>query len=109
VDSVLTEREGLGPPDLVVEVVARDSKSRDYGRKKKLYEETGVREYWIVDSLVKRAQFWRLGQPGYEAMTVDEVGIFRSDVLPGFWMDVNWLFQKPMPNRLDCLRRILSR
>src|SRR5205809_39351 len=38
-----------GPPDLAVEIVSPDSVQRDYLQKRAIYEEAGVREYWIID------------------------------------------------------------
>jgi len=52
---VLTDNAGIletqkvhGSPDLVVEILSRSTKQRDRGLKKRLYERTGVPEYWIV-------------------------------------------------------------
>ena len=39
-----------GAPDWVIEIVSPSSRSMDYVRKLVLYEEAGVREYWIVDA-----------------------------------------------------------
>lgn len=36
-------------PILVVEVISPSSRRRDYGRKRALYLEKGIAEYWIVD------------------------------------------------------------
>ncbi len=58
---VLTEREVAGAPDLAVEVVSPSSARTDRGRKRALYQETGVREYWIVDVELRQVEVWRPG------------------------------------------------
>jgi Uma2 family endonuclease len=39
----------LGAPDLVVEILSPGNSAKEMRLKKMLYEENGVREYWIVD------------------------------------------------------------
>ncbi len=45
----LEERGCLGAPDLVIEILSPGNSKREMKIKKELYEESGVREYWIVD------------------------------------------------------------
>jgi Uma2 family endonuclease len=40
-----------GAPDLVVEVLSRSTEKNDKGYKKELYERSGVREYWLINTL----------------------------------------------------------
>jgi Uma2 family endonuclease len=45
---IMADTRGQGAPDIAVEIVSSDSRSRDYARKKDLYERAAVREYWII-------------------------------------------------------------
>lgn len=97
-----------GGPDIAVEIVSRDSVQRDYGEKRDLYEAAGVEEYWIVDPRQQRAQFLRLKNGRYEIAPLEENRIVKSSVIPGFWLDVNWLLARPIPKAYRCLQEILA-
>ena len=45
----LDDRGGIGAPDLVVEITSDSTMKKDYNEKFNVYEENGVREYWIVN------------------------------------------------------------
>ena len=94
-----------GPADLVVEIISPDSRARDRGEKFYEYEEGDVREYWLIDPLRKQAEFYHLGEDGiYHPVPVRDDGIFRSVVLDGLWLKVEWLWQEPLPSLLSVLR-----
>ena len=63
-----------GAPDAVWEIVSADSEERDWKDKLREYEAHGVREYWLL-----------------------------SEVVPGFWLRPEWLWQHPKPRLFDCL------
>ena len=94
-----------GPADLVVEVISPESVERDRERKFAEYETAGVREYWLLDPDARRADFYRLDATGrYQPVPVG-AGVFRSEVLPGFWLRLDWLWQQP-PRYLDALAEL---
>ena len=48
------EANGLhGAPDLVVEILSPSTAKYDLGKKKDVYENYGVKEYWIIDPSTK--------------------------------------------------------
>jgi len=70
-----------------------------------LHQMAGVREYWLIDPSRKQAEFYLLGPDGiYASMPVGEDGIFRSHVLDGFWLKVDWLWQDPLPTLMSVLK-----
>jgi len=94
-----------GPADLVIEIVSPESVLRDRGAKYVEYEAGGVREYWIIDNLSQRADFFVLDAEGrYQRATPDAHGKYTSAVLPGFWISVGWLWQTPLPPVRQVLR-----
>lgn len=100
-----------GPPDLVIEVISDESVNRDRVDKFENYEDAGVREYWIIDPRPRRrrADFYQLGADGkYQPVPTGADGVYRSTVLPGFWLKVSWLWQEPLPRLLETLEEIKS-
>ena len=53
---VVCDREKIKPdniygsPDFVIEILSKGSKGYDFGEKKDVYEEAGIKEYWAIDS-----------------------------------------------------------
>lgn len=84
-----------GGADLVIEIVSPDSRNRDRGEKFYDYERAGVEEYWIVDPERRRAEFYRLREGAYEPVLPDTEGRLYSSTLPGFFLRVEWLWQRP--------------
>ncbi len=53
--------EDAGIPPLAIEVLSPSTASRDRGKKRRLYLEAGVEEYWIVDVDARLVERWRPG------------------------------------------------
>lgn len=106
----LTPKFLAGPADLVIEIVSDDSVVRDRDEKFFEYEQAGVREYWILDPREQRqrADFFVLDESGrYQPVPIGSDGIYRSGVLPGFWLKVDWLWA-PESDPLTALAEIVG-
>jgi Uma2 family endonuclease len=101
-------RSFLGAPDLAVEIVSPDSVDRDYEKKRRLYEEAGVSEYWIIDQDIKQVMLLRLDSKGQYREVKPKKGILHSQVLPGFWIRVEWLWKETRPSKFAALKEILG-
>ncbi len=95
-----------GPADLAVEIISRESEERDRGDKFREYAEGGVAENWLIDLMQRWAEFYYLEDGRYHTMFAGSEGVFHSEVLRGFWLKVEWLWQKPKPSELDVLREL---
>jgi Uma2 family endonuclease len=95
----LTETAMIGPADICIEVVSPESGSRDYGEKFVEYEEAGVKEYWIIDSVRETCTFYRL-QPTahYAPVQPDEQGVYQTPLLPRLKIAVPVLMQEKLPD-----------
>jgi Uma2 family endonuclease len=88
-----------GAPDLVVEVLSASTAHRDLTTKKRLYEQHGVQEYWIVDPEQRTVEVHGLddGLLRQQVRVVDE-GTVASTLLAGFTVDLAVLFEDAPPS-----------
>lgn len=106
---LLKEYRMNGGPDIAVELLSPDSEYRDRVLKQGKYEEAGVDEYWIIDADHRKVQFLRLGVDGrYHAVRLGKDHIFRSRVIPGFWLDAAWLTGDEIAGTYDSLQALLA-
>ena len=95
-------------PMLVVEVVSPSTRSLDLVEKAHDYALAGIPEYWAVDRERRAFHAFTL-EGGRYRETVLCQGRFVSTALPGFWLQVEWLWQDPLPSEWETLERILGR
>lgn len=94
-----------GPADLAVEIVSAGSRRMDRVTKFAEYEQGGVREYWILDPKRTERDFYVRDNNGkFQPVVIGADGIYRSTVLNGFWIKVDWLWQTPLPEPIDVLK-----
>jgi len=96
-----------GPADMVIEIISPESQQRDRGDKFYEYETGGVPEYWLLDPIRQLAEIYALNQEGvYNPVFTGKEGIYYSRTIKGFWLQIEWLWQEPLPTVLDTLRRL---
>ena len=94
-----------GPGDLVVEILSPGSRAVDRGEKFFEYEQGGVPEYWLIDPQRRQAEFYQRKEDGiYRPAAPDARGRYSSAALPGLWLQVDWLWQRPLPSLIGVLR-----
>jgi Uma2 family endonuclease len=93
----VTPQRIAGAPNLIVEIVSPESAGRDFDTKFDEYQDAGVQEYWLIDPRPRRKQalFYRLNPDGLFKLANLDDGIYRSSVLPKFWLRTDWLWQTP--------------
>ena len=92
--SKIDERGAIGAPDLIIEILSPGNSKKEMKTKYALYEETGVREYWIVfPSEYVLQQFVLNEKEQYElkaSFTEDEV--FNAHIFPDLQIDLAEIF-----------------
>ena len=88
-----TESNIQGAPDLVIEILSPSDPNRDRVRKRAIYEQHGVGEFWVVDPDAREIMVLLLGDGGYETTGIYAVGdTLTSPTLPGFELEVGEVF-----------------
>jgi Uma2 family endonuclease len=94
--SKIDERGGIGAPDLIVEILSPGNSKKEMKIKYALYEESGVREYWIVFPSEHVLQQFVLNELGnYQlknSFTEDEV--FYAHIFPELKIDLAEIFEE---------------
>jgi Uma2 family endonuclease len=87
-------KRGLaGIPDLLIEVLSPSGVRRDRGLKLRLYAETGVPEYWIVDPVERQIDFM-IRRGGHFEVVTPEDNLYRSPRLPEIVLDLAELWHQ---------------
>jgi len=94
-DKIITEKGCEGVPDLIVEIVSKTSVTRDLHEKYDLYEQCGVKEYWIINPNDKSLNIFVLDAKGkYQVSKPMTYGDrVKSKLFPGLDIDLNDIFQ----------------
>ena len=91
----LGEEGCRGAPDLIVEVLSPSNTAIEMERKRNLYQEALVREYWVVDPKNKLISIYCLQDDEYSLKTCRIQDTARPGVLPGLEIPVAVVFAEP--------------
>ena len=93
--SKLDDKGCIGTPDIVVEVLSPGNTKKELLHKYKVYEEFGVKEYWVVSASDQNILIYTLDsdgkfQPSKIFTHSEEI---HSSVLPGFVLKIDDVFE----------------
>ena len=92
--SKLDDRGCIGAPDIVVEILSPSNNKKDLKNKYEVYEESGVKEYWVVSPQDRTFLVYTLVADKYQpSRLMVEGDVFKSLVLESFSLDINELFE----------------
>lgn len=91
-----------GVPDMVVEVLSKSTRRKDLTVKKDIYEQNGVKEYWIVDSAMKvvdvyilrdgkfelDGEYFKYTEDELDTLTDEEKAAERTEIKVGIFDDL---------------------
>ncbi len=91
----LDDKGCVGAPDLIVEVLSPSTMRKDYYHKFNLYQENGVREYWLVNPEGRSLQIFYLENGEYQEFeTLEEKDeIITSKLFPELKFPMTSIFE----------------
>ena len=90
---IIGEQMIEGSPDLIMEILSPSTAYYDLKDKKRLYEASGVKEYWIVDPKAQEIEVYEFVEGRYALFGRQEKqGTITSKLLQGFSVDLADIF-----------------
>ncbi len=83
----------IGAPDLIVEILSPGNNCKELRNKYEVYEESGVREYWIIHPDEQTVLIYTLKEGKYQPSRLFTSGdIVESKCIVGFKLDLEEVF-----------------
>ncbi len=96
----IDKRGCIGAPDLVVEVLSPGNSTKELRNKYEVYEEAGVKEYWVVSPQNQTFIIYTLQDGKFQLSPVKVPGdIVTTSILPGLEIDLTELFKDIDPEQ----------
>ncbi|MBK7338441.1 MAG: Uma2 family endonuclease [Saprospirales bacterium] len=93
----LDDKGCIGAPDLVVEILSPGNSHREMSEKYEVYEEAGVKEYWLVNPWEKIVLVYVLNEKGIfiglQPLTGEQT--LETGLFPGLKIPLGELFEAP--------------
>src|SRR5690606_17105718 len=84
----------IGAPDLIMEILSPGNNKKELKNKYEVYQESGVREYWIIHPNEQTLMIYSLNDGHFVPSRLFTSGdIVTSEVLPGFSLDLEDFFK----------------
>jgi len=91
----LDKRGCIGAPDIVVEILSAGNNKKELQNKYEVYEESGIKEYWIIHPDEQSFLVYNLIDGKYQASRLMTRGDqFTTPVLPGFVLNLDDVFDQ---------------
>jgi Uma2 family endonuclease len=99
-NEAIIQRDAIyGVPDLVIEIVSPNDRPSHLIPLETDYRTLGVPEIVFIDPQKKRVRVVSKTEAGYDEKTLTE-GRLELASVPGFWLEVAWLFADTQPDEL---------
>ncbi len=91
--NIIGEKKIESAPDLVVEILSESTAYYDLRHKKRIYESSGVKEYWIVDPMEKSIEVYENINGEFKLYSeTQKTGRVGSILLEGFGVELEKVF-----------------
>jgi Uma2 family endonuclease len=91
--SKLDEAGCLGAPDMVIEILSKGNNKKELQNKYEVYEESGVKEYWIINTEEQNLMIYTLVDGTYQPSKLFTVGDeIQTPILPGLVVNLEDVF-----------------
>lgn len=92
--NIIGEKKIEAAPDLVMEILSPSTAYYDLRHKMRVYEKSGVKEYWIIDPQEKSIEVYENESGQFTIFSkAQNKGILSSKLLEGFKVDLEKVFR----------------
>jgi Uma2 family endonuclease len=91
--SKLDKQGCKGAPDIIIEILSPGNNQKELRNKYEVYEESGVKEYWIISPQDESFLKYTLVEGHYQPSRLMTIGdIITTPILPGFELSLETVF-----------------